>query len=222
MMMSSNARQLLALAVLVAAGCAQDAPPPSAAVAKMPGPRQAAAPDLPVNPPAHAPAIHSNLPTIFVAGDSTAARGRGEVQQGWAVPFADYFDLTRVNIVNAARGGRSSRTFVTEGWWDGLLTQVKAGDLVLIQFGINDAGPVNDATRARGSLPGLGAETEEIDNLQTRQHEVVHTYGWYLRKMIADTQATWESNNRRATWKRRRIAAKNSNSLKPTIINSGW
>jgi len=189
MMMSSNARQLLALAVLVAAGCAQDAPPPSAAVAKMPGPRQAAAPDLPVNPPAHAPAIHSNLPTIFVAGDSTAARGRGEVQQGWAVPFADYFDLTRVNIVNAARGGRSSRTFVTEGWWDGLLTQVKAGDLVLIQFGINDAGPVNDATRARGSLPGLGAETEEIDNLQTRQHEVVHTYGWYLRKMIAETRA---------------------------------
>jgi lysophospholipase L1-like esterase len=177
MMMSSNLRQLLALAVLVAAGCAQGAPP------------QAPAPDLPVNPSAPAPALHSNLPAIFVAGDSTAARGRGDVQQGWAVPFADYFDLTRVNLVNAARGGRSSRTFVTEGLWDGLLAQVKAGDLVLIQFGINDAGPVNDATRARGSLPGLGAETEEIDNLLTRQHEVVHTYGWYLHKMIADTRA---------------------------------
>lgn len=176
----------------------------------MPGPRQAAAPDLPVNPPAHAPAIHSNLPTIFVAGDSTAARGRGEVQQGWAVPFADYFDLTRVNIVNAARGGRSSRTFVTEGWWDGLLTQVKAGDLVLIQFGINDAGPVNDATRARGSLPGLGAETQKIDNLLTKQHEVVHTYGWYLRKFISDAQAKGAtplvcSLIPRQTWKDGRI-----------------
>ena len=42
---------------------------------------------------------------------------------------------------------------------------------------------------ARGSLPGTGEETQEIDNLLTKEHEVVHTYGWYLRKMIADTKA---------------------------------
>ena len=48
---------------------------------------------------------------------------------------------------------------------------------------------MNDASRARGSLPGLGEETQEIDNLVTKQHEVVHTYGWYLRKMIADAKA---------------------------------
>src|SRR6185436_6622607 len=57
------------------------------------------------------------------------------------------------------------------------------------QFGHNDAGPINDASRARGSLPGTGEETQEIDNLLTKEHEVVHTYGWYLRKMIADTKA---------------------------------
>src|SRR5262249_34114788 len=45
------------------------------------------------------------------------------------------------------------------------------------------------AQRARGSLPGLGAETQEIDNLQTHQHEIVHTYGWYMRKMIAEARA---------------------------------
>jgi lysophospholipase L1-like esterase len=149
----------------------------------------APAPDLTENPPARAAAVNTNLPTIFVAGDSTAARGKGEVQQGWAVPFADYFDLTKVNIVNAARGGRSSRTFVTEGLWDAMLAQVKAGDLVLIQFGINDTGAINDASRARGSVPGVGEETQEIDNLLTKKHEVVHTYGWYLRKMIADAKA---------------------------------
>ena len=60
---------------------------------------------------------------------------------------------------------------------------------MLIQFGHNDAGAINDTSRARGSLPGLGEETQEIDNLLTGKHEVVHTFGWYLRKMIADTRA---------------------------------
>jgi lysophospholipase L1-like esterase len=66
---------------------------------------------------------------------------------------------------------------------------MKKGDFVLIQFGHNDAGAINDASRARGSLPGLGEETQEIDNLLTKQHEVVHTYGWYMRKMIGEVKA---------------------------------
>ena len=147
------------------------------------------APDLATNPPPRVSMINTSLPAIFIAGDSTAARGSGEAQQGWAVPFVDYFDRAKVNVVNRARGGRSSRTFVTEGLWDQLLADVKPGDIVLIQFGHNDAGAVNDAARARGSLRGTGEETEEIDNLMTKKHEVVHTFGWYIRKMIADTKA---------------------------------
>jgi lysophospholipase L1-like esterase len=157
---------------------------------------QTPAPDLAKNPASVAPKIDSALPTIFIAGDSTAARGRGEHQQGWAVPFADYFDLTKVNVVNRARGGRSSRTFITEGLWDQLLADVKAGDTVLIQFGHNDGSPVAEDPstprqqwRFRGSLPGLGEETREVDNLLTNKHEVVHTFGWYMRKMIADVKA---------------------------------
>ena len=73
-------------------------------------------------------------PTIFIAGNSTAARGAGERQQGWGVPFADYFDTTKVNVVNRARGGRSSRTFVAEGSWERLIADVKPGDIVLIEF----------------------------------------------------------------------------------------
>ncbi|MFZ9747455.1 MAG: rhamnogalacturonan acetylesterase [Opitutaceae bacterium] len=137
--------------------------------------------------------LNPDLPTLFIAGDSTAARGRGERQQGWGVPFADYFDPTRVNVANRARGGRSSRTFFTEGLWARLLAEVKAGDTVLIQFGHNDGGPINDEPppplRARGSLPGLGEETREIDNVLTQQHEIVHTFGWYLRRMIAEVKA---------------------------------
>jgi lysophospholipase L1-like esterase len=133
--------------------------------------------------------LNPALPTLFVAGDSTAARGAGEAQQGWAVPFADYFDRSKLNVVNRARGGRSSRTFITESLWDQLLADLKAGDIVLIQFGHNDAGAMNDASRARGSLRGLGEGTQEIDNLMTKKHEVVHTFGWYMRKMITDTKA---------------------------------
>jgi len=133
-------------------------------------------------------AVDPNLPTIFVVGDSTA-NNNANGARGWGDPFIDYFDAEKVNVVNRARGGRSSRTFITEGLWDKVLSEMKRGDFVLIQFGHNDAGATNDASRARGSLPGTGEETQEINNVLTKKHEVVHTYGWYMRKMIADTKA---------------------------------
>ncbi len=173
---------MILAAVVVSSGCAQTGPetktatvatasPATTAESVKPdaAPAPALAPDLATNPPPPAAVINPALPSIFIAGDSTAARGAGTSQQGWAVPFATYFDPTKVNIVNRARGGRSSRTFITEGLWDQLLANVKRGDIVLIQFGHNDAGAINDDRRARGSLPGLGGETQEIDNLITEK-----------------------------------------------------
>src|ERR1044072_1470319 len=132
--------------------------------------------------------LNPKLPTIFVAGDSTA-NNHTNGALGWGDPFINYFDAAKVNVVNRARGGRSSRTFITEGLWDKVLGEMKKGDFVLIQFGHNDGGAVNDASRARGSLPGLGEEPHGIDTQLTKQHEVVHTFGWYMRKMIADVKA---------------------------------
>lgn len=128
------------------------------------------------------------LPRLFVVGDSTA-NNHANGGLGWGDPFIAYFDPTKINVLNRARAGRSSRTFITEGLWEKVLADLKAGDFVLIQFGHNDAGAINDASRARGSLPGTGEEMQEIDNLLTKQHEIVHTYGWYMRKMIADVKA---------------------------------
>lgn len=144
-----------------------------------------------------APASHITTPTIFIAGDSTAAKSSDPQQQGWAEPFASFFDTGGVvAIANRSRGGRSSRTFITEGHWDALLAEIKPGDLVLIQFGHNDAGALNEEPpgstkplRARGTIPGIGEESQEIDNVITGKHEVVHTFGWYIRKMIADVRA---------------------------------
>jgi lysophospholipase L1-like esterase len=132
--------------------------------------------------------IDPKLPSLFVVGDSTA-NNHANGGLGWGDPFIAYFDPAKVNVLNRARAGRSSRTFITEGLWEAVLADVKAEDFVLIQFGHNDAGAINDASRARGSLPGIGEETEEIDNLLTKKHEVVHTYGWYMRKMIAEAKA---------------------------------
>ena len=166
----------LAASVVGAAGCARSSTP-----AQVAAPSSTAA--------ATAPAPNPTRPSIFIAGNSTAARGAGERQQGWGVPFADYFDTTKVNVVNRARGGRSSRTFVAEGLWERLIADVKPGDVVLIEFGHNDGGAINDTLRARGSIPGLGDDSVVIDNLITKKREVVHSFGWYMRKMIAETKA---------------------------------
>jgi lysophospholipase L1-like esterase len=131
----------------------------------------------------------SGPPSLYVLGDSTAAeQTRVPTIQGWAVPFLSYFDPSRIRVVNAARGGRSSRTFITEGLLDSVLARLRPGDTVLIQFGHNDVFPLNDNV-ARGTLHGLGEETEEIDNQVTGKHEVVHTYGWYMRKFVTDIRS---------------------------------
>ena len=129
-----------------------------------------------------------NLPTLFIIGDSTV-RNSADGQQGWGEPIKELFDTTRINVVNRARGGRSSRTFQSEGLWDEVLAELKPGDFVLMQFGHNDGGPINDESRARGSLPGIGKEFEAINNQVTKKSEVVHTFGWYMRKYITDTKA---------------------------------
>ncbi|HEX2862195.1 MAG TPA: GDSL-type esterase/lipase family protein, partial [Lacunisphaera sp.] len=143
----------------------------------------------PAGSPAAAIAVPpAALPTLFIAGDSTSQNG-SPVATGWGKMFAEYFDATKVIIANRSLGGRSSRTYITEGYWDKLVAELKAGDLVLIQFGMNDGAERNSARIARGSLDGLGEETEEIDNLVTKKPETVRTFGWYIRKMVADVRA---------------------------------
>ncbi|HKW00485.1 MAG TPA: rhamnogalacturonan acetylesterase [Vicinamibacterales bacterium] len=132
------------------------------------------------------------LPSIVVVGDSTVRNGRGvgaDGLWGWGEPFAALFDPARVNVVNRAISGLSSRTYTTLGHWDRTLALFKRGDVLVMQFGHNDASPINDPTRARGSRPGTGDDEETIDNLMTGDREVVHTFGWYERRMIDAAQS---------------------------------
>lgn len=141
---------------------------------------------------AFAQSTNATLPTLFLVGDSTVKNGSGNgenKQWGWGEPLVAFFDSTKITVLNRARGGRSSRTYQTEGLWEQVLAAMKPGDFVLIQFGHNDGGALNDDSRARGSIKGIGEEAQEIDNLLTKKHEVVHSFGWYLRKYVADARA---------------------------------
>lgn len=150
--------------------------------------------------PAEVRPANPALPSLFLIGDSTVRNGADDGQGlgeegrwGWGHPLASYFDPAKINVVNRAVGGLSSRTFLTLGHWERALALMKPGDVVVMQLGINDNGALNDEPpgplRARGTLKGIGEETKEIDNVMTKQHEVVHTYGWYLRKFVRDTKA---------------------------------
>jgi lysophospholipase L1-like esterase len=140
----------------------------------------------------------TSVPRLFVAGDSTASdyAPNPKNQQGWGAVLQPLFDARKLEVVDVARAGRSTRTFITEGHWDRLLGRLRKGDFVIIQFGHNDAGALNQEPpgstrplRARGTIPGVGAESQDIDNVLTGQRETVYAFGWYLRKMIADVRA---------------------------------
>src|SRR5689334_18917644 len=76
---------------------------------------------------------------IWLIGDSTVCdqpADRSPVT-GWGTPFKDFFDST-VSIKNMARGGRSTRTFLSEGRWQPIYDSLEEGDYVLMQFGHND------------------------------------------------------------------------------------
>jgi rhamnogalacturonan acetylesterase len=105
------------------------------------------------------------LPSLIIAGDSTAANGNA-MARGWAALLCDYFDTGKVNLLNQAQGGARFNTYIQTNWGR-VLSAVKPGDFVVIQFGHNS-----------GPLPGIGEETQGD----------MHTHGWYLRKFVADVR----------------------------------
>src|SRR5687768_5817171 len=107
--------------------------------------------------------------------------------------IGSYLDPSKVTVVNAAIGGRSSRTFLTEGRWDRVMAELRPGDVVLVQFGHNDGGdPQLDPNKrgtGRGSLRGTGEQTREVTDPVTGKKETVHTYGWYLRQYVSGARS---------------------------------
>ncbi|MBG47739.1 MAG: rhamnogalacturonan acetylesterase [Pseudozobellia sp.] len=131
-------------------------------------------------------------PVLYTVGDSTVKNGQGDGAGGlwgWGEFINQFLDSTKIKVENHALGGTSSRTYQDKGLWDSVYNKLNKGDFVLIQFGHNDNGPINDDFRARGTIKGIGEESEEIDNILTGKHETVRSYGWYIRRLIKDAKS---------------------------------
>ncbi len=78
---------------------------------------------------------------VVIAGDSTAAAYGPEraPQAGWGQALQDWLDPAAWEVRNHAKGGRSARSFIEEGRLDALAADLRRGDVLLIQFGHNDA-----------------------------------------------------------------------------------
>lgn len=76
---------------------------------------------------------------IFLAGDSTIAikETKAYPETGWGMPFVYFWDSS-VTVVNRAKNGRSTKTFLSEGLWKSITGEAREGDYVFIQFGHND------------------------------------------------------------------------------------
>lgn len=127
-------------------------------------------------------------PTLYIIGDSTVRNTNG-VQWGWGSLLGNFLDTNRLPIINQAMAGRSTRTFVKEGRWNKVLTTLKKGDFLFMQFGHNE-GSKPDTTRGgyRGVLKGTGEDSVLLVWPDSTK-EIVHSYGWYLRKFIKEAKA---------------------------------
>ena len=85
-------------------------------------------------------ATQEKVTTIFIIGDSTAAKkdlSKGSPERGWGMALQCYFD-DNIFVDDHAVNGRSSKSFINEKRWQKVLEKMKPGDYVIIQFGHND------------------------------------------------------------------------------------
>lgn len=77
--------------------------------------------------------------TIYLIGDSTCHTNTKETypQTGWGQVFPMYIN-ENYKVINLAQNGRSSKSFLNEGWFETCEKNIKNGDFLFIQFGHND------------------------------------------------------------------------------------
>ena len=129
------------------------------------------------------------LPTVFITGDSTVKNEDKDPDGmwGWGAVANTVFDERKINIVNCAKAGRSTRTYLNEGRWEQVYNSLRPGDFVLIQFGHNDIGPI-DKPKMRGVIPGTADTCHVYKMADSGRYEMVYSFGWYLRKFIDDVR----------------------------------
>lgn len=104
------------------------------------------------------------VPTVFLAGDSTVTDQREEPWSAWGQMLPCFFK-DDVAIANHAESGESLKSFAGEKRLQKVLSQMRAGDYLFIQFGHNDqkeTGPgIGPFTSYKASLKSFITETRK-------------------------------------------------------------
>ena len=95
--------------------------------------------------------------TIYLAGDSTVTDQPDEPWSSWGQMLPRFFDA-RVAVANHAESGETLFSFRGEKRLDKILSTIKAGDYLFIQFGHNDQ---------KDKAPGSGPFTSYKANLKS-------------------------------------------------------
>lgn len=77
------------------------------------------------------------VPVVYLAGDSTVTDQRSEPGASWGQMLPRFFK-PEVSVANHAESGETLKSFLFEHRLDKLLSRMKPGDWLLIQFGHND------------------------------------------------------------------------------------
>jgi len=110
-----------------------------------------------------APAVKSihierddECPTIYLCGNSTVVDQNNEPWASWGQMITRWFG-PEVAVSNHAESGLTARTFIAAGRLDKIMTTLKKGDYVFVEFGHNDE---------KEKKPGDGAWYHYVYNLK--------------------------------------------------------
>ena len=122
--------------------------------------------------------------TVFLAGDSTVTDQPLEPWNSWGQMLPRFFK-PGVAVANHAESGESLKSFLDERRWEKILSLMKPGDYVFIQFGHNDQ-------KERGA--GVGAFTSYKTDLnrfirEARQHGGIPVLITPMHRLRFDDQA---------------------------------
>lgn len=128
-------------------------------------------------------------PVVWFTGDSTVKNEDKDENGMWGLGSQAYtvFDEDKITCYNAAKAGRSCRTFLNEGRWERVYNSLQPGDYVLIQFGHNDIGGIGDG-KERGEIPAAADTCHVYKSASKGTYELVYSFGWYLKKFIDDVR----------------------------------
>lgn len=79
----------------------------------------------------------SNVTTVFLCGNSTVVDQEDEPWASWGQMITRWF-MPQVAVANFAESGLSCTSFLAQLRLDKILSQLKAGDYVIVEFGHND------------------------------------------------------------------------------------